>query len=109
MKELTLPPAAVRDNDSIEMMRVWIAERGLHCSLNIGRYLSSNGTSEEKAWGIILADAARHISNAISQTDSSSSSECLSKIRGFFLDELAKPTSVVKGDFVADQTGVKNT
>ena len=38
MKVLVVPEPAVRDPDSVEMARVWIAEDGLHCSLNIGMY-----------------------------------------------------------------------
>jgi len=28
-----VPEAALRDKDAVEMLRVWIAEGGLHCSL----------------------------------------------------------------------------
>lgn len=36
MKELTIPPAAQRDDDSWELLRAWVAEEGLHCSLKVG-------------------------------------------------------------------------
>ena len=99
MKELIIPNAAFRDENAVEMMRVWIAERGLHCTLNIGRYFGSPDASEEKGWGIILADAARHVSEAIAKRNGSAAAESLSQIREHFLGELARPTSPVKGDF----------
>jgi hypothetical protein len=64
MNELVIPPAAQRDAQSLELMRAWVAEEELHCSLRIGVY-EDQGISEEKAWGTILADAARHIANAL--------------------------------------------
>jgi hypothetical protein len=36
MKELVIPPAAQGDDDSWELLRVWVAEGGLHCSLKVG-------------------------------------------------------------------------
>jgi len=65
MKELIVPPAAQEDDKSVEMLRVWIAQKGLHCSLNIGMYEEAKRVNEEKAWGIILADAAKHIADAL--------------------------------------------
>ena len=50
MTELIIPPAATRDRNAVEIMRVWIAEHGLHCSLKVGRYSKSGIASEEKAW-----------------------------------------------------------
>ena len=57
--------------------------------------------------GIILADAARHLSNAIAQEESSNAANALAQIREHFLNELAKPTSEAKGDFVSNQSGSK--
>jgi Domain of unknown function (DUF5076) len=92
MQELVIPAAAVRDANSIELMRAWIAEGSLHCALRIGRYWKSSGVSGERAWGIILADAARHISDALAQAKGSNEQETLSQIRQYFLAELGKPT-----------------
>jgi hypothetical protein len=43
------------------MLRVWIAERKLHCSMKVGMYRETMKIPEEKAWGVILADVARHV------------------------------------------------
>ncbi len=98
MSELGMPPAAQRDPQSWELMRVWIAEHRLHCSLKIGVY-DSNGMNEEKAWGIALADAARHVSDAMSAMIGRDRNEALQAIRLHFEQELAVPTSDTKGSF----------
>ena len=57
-KCLDPPPAAVRDKASFELLRVWVAEQGQHVSLRSGAW------EDPFAWGIVLADLARHIVNA---------------------------------------------
>ena len=57
-KYLDPPPAAVRDKASFELLRVWVAEQGQHVSLRPGTW------DDPFAWGIVLADLARHIVNA---------------------------------------------
>lgn len=57
-KYLDPPPAAGRDKASFELLRVWIAEQGQHVSLRAGVW------EDAFAWGIVLADLARHIVNA---------------------------------------------
>jgi hypothetical protein len=47
------------------MLRVWIAEKKLHCSMKVGMYRETMNIPEEKAWGKILADVARHFANAL--------------------------------------------
>lgn len=100
MNERPIPEAALRDDDAVEMLRVWIAEGKLHCSLKIGMYRESMGIEEEVAWGTILADAARHISKGLHSGYGESEEQSLEKIRKNFNGELAAPTSKVQGDFV---------
>jgi len=57
-KFLTIPPAAQRDKASFEVMRVWIAEQGQHVSISSGAW------EDPFAWGIVLADLARHVAFA---------------------------------------------
>ena len=35
LNQRPIPEAALRDEDAVEMLRVWIAERGLHCSMKV--------------------------------------------------------------------------
>src|SRR5262245_29222513 len=99
MNELTIPDAARRDKNSVEILRVWIAEKQLWCSIKVGMY-GERDFPEEKAWGVILADATRHIAAALQSTNASGTSESIWQIRASYLTELARPTSEAKGDFV---------
>ena len=93
--QLLIPPAAARDSDSVEMARVWIAEVGLHCALNIGIYEEREGV----AWGVILADIARHVSDAIEQSGGMPAHAALATIQESFERELDSPTSAADGEF----------
>lgn len=66
MRTLVIPPAAQRDNDSVQMLSAWIAENGLHCTMNVGIW-HAQGRREARAWGILLADVIRHLANAIEE------------------------------------------
>ena len=99
MKELLIPPAAQADEQSWELLRVWVAEQGLHCSLKVGVY-EAKGIREENAWGTILADAARHIADALASLGLRDSDIALSEIRRRFLAELDAPTSKAVGNLV---------
>jgi len=99
MNERPIPPAALRDQNSVEMLRVWVAEHQLHCSLKIGMYRQMK-IQEEVAWGTILADAARHIARALSEEGEESESTLLRKIVDQLNAELDTPSSAVTGGFV---------
>lgn len=100
LNQRPIPEAALRDVDAVEMLRVWIAERGLHCSIKVGMYRETMNIPEEKAWGTILADVAKHVANAIESGYAADATESLQKIRDSFIKELGAPTSKAKGDFV---------
>jgi Domain of unknown function (DUF5076) len=99
MNERVVPEAALRDPNALELLRVWIAERGLHCSLKIGWY-KERGLSEPDAWGTILSDVARHVADALAKGYDLDRSDVLSKIGYRIQEELKKPTSPTSGDFV---------
>jgi hypothetical protein len=98
MKPLVVPPAAQRDENSIQMLSAWIAEKGLHCSLNIGMW-QENGRNEAPAWGIFLADVIRHIANALQEEYGQSDPDTVKAILESLHNELDDPTSTVKGVF----------
>ncbi|MYM66045.1 DUF5076 domain-containing protein [Pseudoduganella sp. FT55W] len=60
MKTLVIPPAAQRDENSIQMISAWSAEQSLHCTLNVGMW-DEVGHDEPTAWRILLADVIRHV------------------------------------------------
>ena len=100
LNQRPIPDAALRDKDAVEMLRVWIAEEGLHCSLKVGMYRETTKIPEETAWGTILADVARHVANALQSKYSVDAADAVRKIRESFLEELANPTSEATGSFV---------
>jgi hypothetical protein len=57
-KHLEIPPAAAGDKAAFEILRVWVAQQGQHVSLRSGAW------EDPFAWGIVLADLARHIAHA---------------------------------------------
>ena len=100
MNERPIPEAALQDPNSVEMLRVWVAEGQLHCSLKIGMYRDGMGIDEEVAWGTILADAARHIAKALQDGGKLNETESLAKLVSKFNDEVSVPSSELKGGFV---------
>jgi hypothetical protein len=98
MKPLVIPPAAQRDENSVQMLSAWIAERGLHCTLNIG-FLEAAGHTEAKAWGILLADLVRHIGNAVAEERGTQANETVTAVFAAIHSELDRPTSNAVGEF----------
>lgn len=98
MKILVIPPAAQRDENSIQMISGWIAEHGLHCSLNVGMW-EAQGHNEPAAWGIMLADVVRHVANALKNANGSDPTETALQIVESLWVELKDPTSGAQGSF----------
>jgi hypothetical protein len=80
------------------MLSAWIAERSLHCTLNIGMWQEA-GRNEAAAWGVLLADVVRHIGNAIQEERGSSAQATADAIVTALLCELESPTSKAIGKF----------
>jgi hypothetical protein len=98
MTPLVIRPAAQRDANAIQMLSAWIAEKGQHCRIKIGLW-QDNGREEAPAWGIFLADTIRHIANALQEQYGQSAPDTISTILESLHDELADPTSSVRGGF----------
>jgi hypothetical protein len=98
MRTLVVPPAAQRDENAIQMLSAWIAESGLHCTLNIGMW-EKDGQHEAPAWGILLADVIRHIANAMRDEYGTDVDKTIEVVVNSLQRELDNPTSKVKGGF----------
>ena len=98
MKPLVVPPAAQQDEDSVQMLSTWIAQKGLHSTLNIG-FFSANGRDEAGSWGILIADLVRHIGNAWQEEQGVPAEATVASIRQALEAELDYPTSRVTGSF----------
>ncbi len=82
------------------MLGAWIAEEGLHCSLNVS-FFEGNGHNEQHAWGIVLADVVRHLAEALNKHSGADRQASIELIIEALQIELAEPTSEAEGDFVA--------
>ena len=89
---LPIPAAASRDPRSLEVLRVWIAGGEQHVALAFGMW------EEPAAWGLLLADLARHIAEAHAQQDEEvDGQDFLEQIRAGFETELDAPTDEING------------
>jgi hypothetical protein len=92
-KYLDPPPAATRDKASFELLRVWVAEQGQHVSLRPGTW------EDPFAWGIVLADLARHIVNAESIHRKGLDKDAfLERVLEGFHAEIESPTDEPEGE-----------
>ena len=92
-KFLDIPLAAQRDKASFEVMRVWIAEQGQHVSIQSGAW------EDPFAWGIVLADLARHIALAHQMQNPKVDSErVLERLLEGFQAEIDNPTDEPEGE-----------
>ena len=89
--ELVIPPRAKEDPDSFEIARVWIAMKNQHCSLRIGVW------DDPAAWGILLADLAKHVAKAYHQDKGLNEGGALMKIQEGFAAEFDSPTDTPTG------------
>ena len=94
-KYLDPPPAAVSDKASFELLRVWVAEQGQHVSLRSGAW------EDPFAWGIVLADLARHIVNAEGMQRKNFDEEAFFErmLEGFHA-EIESPTDEPEGEIM---------
>ena len=99
-KSLPIPGPAKRDSKSVEMVRAWIAEGDLLVMLNIGFWENASSQIDEReAWGMLMADMARHIANAHETEYGRDPRETLKVICEAFEHEIMKPTSTHSGKF----------
>jgi hypothetical protein len=91
--ELLIPPEAHGDARAVEVLRAWIVNGGLHCSLKPSIW------PEPGNWGILLADVARHVADAFQRESGQSPIESLERIRLAFQAELDSPTDKPAGAF----------
>jgi hypothetical protein len=94
-KFLDPPPAASRDKASFELLRVWVAEAGQHVSLRAGAW------EDPFAWGIVLADLARHIvaAEAINNPETDKEAFFERMLEGFQA-EIESPTDEPEGEMM---------
>jgi Domain of unknown function (DUF5076) len=93
-RELIVPAEVSADEKATEVLRAWVANEGLICSLRPTQWKDSS------AWGIVLADVARHVANAFHEASGDDPAATVARIRKLFNDELRDPTDEPTGGFV---------
>jgi Domain of unknown function (DUF5076) len=92
-KVLTIPEEAQKDKASFEVLRVWIANQAQHVSIRSGAW------EDPFAWGIVLADLARHIALAHQlQNEGADSEAFLNRLLEGFEAEIENPTDEPEGE-----------
>lgn len=90
--ELGVPLSIRSDKDAMEVLRAWTTKQGLSVTLRSGVW------EDPAAYGIMLADLARHIANAFKQTHGKEIATTLQRIREGLNAELDSPTDVPTGE-----------
>ena len=85
-KSLPIPDAARQDPHSFELIRVWVADEGLHTSLRTAVW------DDPFAYGIMLCDLMKHIANAYHQDCGRDWAETFQRVKAGLDAELASPT-----------------
>ena len=85
IRELEPPPIANTNSQAVEVLRVWAAPGQLQ-QLTLRTIWKDAG-----AWGLLLADIARHAANAYAN-EGQNRAEALGKIRQLLDAEFSRPT-----------------
>ena len=94
--ELQIPPDVDLDDESMEIARIWLANGQQYISLRAGIW------EDPAAWGLLLADMARHAANAEAQASGDQSEQHVEdifrQILAAFDSEITEPTDETSGD-----------
>lgn len=85
--ELPIPVDAKRSPDSTEIFRAWIVKGGLQVSLQ-------RGFDDPAAWGILLADVARHASRSYAAEKVCTEADAMAAIWKMLRAEMERPTDL---------------
>ena len=81
---LHIPPAAM-EQGGVEVLRAVIVDGGLHVSLR-------RAFDDPEAWGMLIADVARHIARIYATEKKMPEAETVERIRAIFEAEMDAPT-----------------
>jgi hypothetical protein len=73
------------DPDATELLRVWIVNQELECSLFPGVF------DDPTIWGVVLADLARNVAKGLHDTEGKDLEATLKQIVDSFNQEIANP------------------
>jgi hypothetical protein len=91
MKELPTPPDAERDPEAAELLRAWVVNQELHCSLRVGAF------PDPGTWGEVLADVVRHVAQAFQEQEGKDPADVVRVILEVFDAERRPPGGEAPG------------
>jgi len=80
--ELIIPESTKTDLKAQEILRAWVANGNLHVSLSVETW------NDPTAWGIVLADLAKHVAKAYQLHKQLDEAETLKRIKAVMDAEL---------------------
>jgi len=81
---LHIPPTAL-EQGGVEVLRAAIVDGGLHVALR-------RAFDDPEAWGMLIADIARHVARIYATEDKFREQETLERIRAIFDSEMDAPS-----------------
>jgi hypothetical protein len=93
-RELPIPDEVSHAGTAHELMRGWLIDNRLVCSLFPSAF------DDPAVWGVLLADIANHVANALSECEGADRATVLAAIRRAFEVEMGSPTDEHTGQFV---------
>jgi Domain of unknown function (DUF5076) len=81
---LQIPPTAL-EQGGVEVLRAAIVDGGLHVSLR-------RAFDDPEAWGMLIADIARHIARIYAKESAMSEDAVLERVRAIFEAEMDAPS-----------------
>ena len=90
--ELAPPPAAAGDARSFEIARLWVADNAQQVALRTDVW------PDPAAWGIVLADLARHVALAYQRKDGHDLEDALERLLAGFHAEIESPSDLSTGE-----------
>ncbi|MBN9063777.1 MAG: DUF5076 domain-containing protein [Rhizobiales bacterium] len=92
--ERRIPPDAHTAEEAHEILRGWLIDGCLQCSLLPSAF------PEPFGWGIFLADVAHHVANALAESEGTDRTQALQAITRAFNVEMRTPTDHHTGEYV---------
>lgn len=101
MSELKIPQQVIDDENSVELIRAFVANGSQWVSLN-PHLFRNRDFQEETAWGVFLADTIKHLACAISEHTNSDEYGVMTDIFEALDNEQERSTSDVEGGYVEE-------
>lgn len=93
-RELSVPDEANDAGTAHELIRGWLIDNRLVCTLFPSAF------EDPAVWGVLLADIANHIANALEECEGADRAAVIAAIRRAFEVEMKSPTDEHTGHFV---------